>query len=448
MSARDTVARWLMKNAVRVAGSEERVANLANTMLVMGIPPRGGSGRRALPVVTSKTALTNSVVWACKRIRADLISTFPIDTYRDVGGIAVEVPPAPILVEPDGSEWPMHHWMWASQWDLDGVGNTVGRIVEKNALGLPSRIELADASTVSIRKLGRQDTYKYRIDGVEYDPSQVWHDRQFPIPGLPVGLSPTMFAAAEISGALSFQQFALDWFAGGGMPKAHLKNTKRALDTAPTAQGQDSNESRRVKDRYMATVTNGDIFVSGNDWELDFLQAKEMGTEWLQGQEASIPALCRYFGCPVDLVEAAISSTGSSNINYTNGLQRNLQFLTYHLQPVVYRREKSLSALLPRPRYVKMNTNSLLRLDPLTATQIISAKLKDRVLTNTEARALDEKPALTEADIAEFATVYGTRATPPADATSSDAAATRNLFGGEWVSPMSAIPYDTTGVHR
>lgn len=236
------------------------------------------------------------------------------------------------------------------------------------------------------------------------------------------------------------QQFALDWFSGGAVPKARLHNTKRQLDSKPDATG--SNEARRIKDRYMASVANGDIFVHGADWEIDFMSAQTMGTEWLEGRRAGLGDISRYFGVPLDLIEAAISAPGS--ITYQSALQRNLQFLIINLQPAVTKRERNLSRLLPRPRFVKFNTNALLRMDPETQAKVIDMRIKNRTLTNTQARALYDDPPLTQAEIDEFNMIYGPPKTAPAAAPGPGGAQALAWPFGEQVSPFSAIPYPIT----
>jgi HK97 family phage portal protein len=406
----------------------ERAANLSD----LGVLLRSGRGNGPVSV-TSDTALRNSAVWACLRIRADMISTFPCNSYRDVGGISVSVPKAPVLVEPGGKFWKYGTWMWAKEFELGRSGNAVGLITERNALGLPARIELQPASSVRMYQKRDMPEHRYIINGKEYSAAEVWHERDFPVPGMPIGLSPVAYAAWTLSEALSMQQFALDWFAGGGVPKARLHNTKKSLESGP-----DKNEARRVKDRYMATVANGDIFVHGHDWELDFLQGQHMGVEWLDGRRATIPDLARFFGCPVDLIDAAIDSPGS--ITYQSGLQRNLQFLVMHLAPAVVRRQDSLSDLLPRPRFVRLNTNSLLRMDPETQAKVIHQRITDRTLTPTEARELYDQPPLTAEQIAEFTTLFGAPRTQPAAAKAGAPDPDERRFY-EQVSPLSAIPY-------
>jgi HK97 family phage portal protein len=405
------------------------------TLQDAGVSPRAPL-RRNMVNVTPDTALRHSAVWACLRIRADLVSTFPIDVFRKVGRINVEVSKAPILVAPGGKHWPLTHWMWASQFELDRGGNTIGIITEKNSLGLPARIDLQPIGHCQVFQNKNMPEHKYRIDGQVYDADQIWHERQFPVPGLPVGLSPVAYAAYTLTEALSMQQFALDWFSGGGVPKARLHNTKKALDSNPNDGG--NNEARRIKDRYMATVANGDVFVHGNDWELDFLQGESMGIEWLDGRRAAIPDLARYFGCPVDLIEAAINAPGS--ITYQSALQRNLQFLVMHLNPAVIRREEAISiGWLPQPRFVKFNSNALLRMDPEIQAKVIGQRIKDRTLTPDEARQdIYDLPPLTPAQVAEFDRLFGAPRTNP----TTPAAHAAGEMDWRQVSPFSAVPYD------
>lgn len=366
------------------------------------IPSRGGgSTLNSVPRVTNDTALRHSAVWACLRVRADLISTMPIDVFRRVVGYQVEVNKPPILVTPGGERVEIEEWMYSSQVDLDRAGNVFGLITERNAMALPSRIDLQPLDACSVRR--RKGVLTYRIGNKEYPPEQVWHERQYTVAGLDVGLSPIAYAAWAISEYLSLEQFALDWFGGGAIPSVHLKNTaKTLLDTDAAA----------VKARYKATVNSGDAFVSGNDWELTPIQAQEHGMAWLEAQKSGVADIARFFGCPSDMIDAAVTS---KNITYANISQRMLQLLILNIGPAVVRREKALSRLLPQSRYVKLNTNaSILRLDPLASAEMIATQLASRQIAPSEARELANRPPFTDAQLAEFDRLYGPASGSPA----------------------------------
>ena len=106
------------------------------------IPPRPDR-RRGLVHVTNDTAMRHSAVWACLRLRADLVSTMPVDVYRRVAGVQVEVPTPPVLVTPGGERVGIQEWLYSSQFDLDRGGNCFGLITAKDGLGFPARIDLS-----------------------------------------------------------------------------------------------------------------------------------------------------------------------------------------------------------------------------------------------------------------------------------------------------------------
>lgn len=361
------------------------------------IPPRTGGGG-SVAAVTNETALRHSAVWACLRLRANLISTMPVDLYRKVDGIQVEVPKPPVLVTPGGDEVEMPEWMYSSQFDLDRAGNTVGLITAKDGLGFPARIELVPIGDVTVRMRKGKKTYK--IGGKIYQPEEVWHEKQYTVAGLSVGLSPVAYAAWSISEYLSIQQFALDWFSGGAIPSAHLKNTAKTLN---------QDQADGAKQRFKAAVANRDLFVTGNDWDYEMIQAEQAGADWIAAKQASIGDIARYFDCPSDLIDASVSG---SSVTYANMTQRNLQFLVMSLGPAVTRRENALTRLSSRPRFVKINRHALLAMDPQTQAAVLKTRIDSRTLTPSEARALYDQPPLTDQQLAEFDRLFGKGTTP------------------------------------
>lgn len=364
------------------------------------IPVRMGPSGGSVPV-TSDTAMRHSAVWACLRLRGDLVSTMPVDVYRRVGDIQVEMSKPPILVNPGGERVDICEWMYSSQVDLDRAGNSFGLITERNAAGLPQRIDLQPINVCSV--IDKSGVISYRIDGKVYPAEQVWHERQFTIAGLPVGLSPVAYAAWSIGQYQSAQKFALMWYGTGGVPKGHFRNTQLTEITEEAATA--------AKTRFKSSVEGNDIFVSGKDWEYNPFQAEAVGADWLEAQKYGIGDIARFFGCPGDLIDAVVSS---GSITYANITQRNLQFLIMHLGPAVYRRERALSKLLPQPRYVKLNTSALLRMDDLTRAQVLKLKIESRTLAPSEGRELDNLPPFTDEQLAEFDRLFGPpKAAPP-----------------------------------
>jgi HK97 family phage portal protein len=364
------------------------------------IPNRTGVGRHGSIVVTDDRAMQHSAVWACLRLRADLMSTFPVDVLRDLDGIPAQMPKPPVLVSPGGQGWSLMQWMWASQRDLDSAGNAIGVIEARNGIqtpyypdGLPSVIQLADPRNCSV--IWWKGKLQYRINGKIYQPRDVYHEKQYPLSGSPVGLSPLLNAARSIGEYLSMQQHSLDWFGSGGVPKAWMKNTvKRLNDT----------ERDGAKGWYHDTIQNGDLMVTGNDWEYNMIQAEQLGLEWLEGRRFGLTEIARFFGVPADLIDAAISG---QSVTYANMTQRNLQFLIMNLNAAVIRREEYLTNLLPQPRYVKLNTDALLRMDPEARQAMLRSQLETWQIDLDEARKLDNRPPLTQRQIDKMTGIFG-----------------------------------------
>ncbi|MFJ8081972.1 phage portal protein [Streptomyces sp. NPDC096205] len=356
--------------------------------------------------VTNDSALRNSAVWACLRLRADLMSDFPIDVYRKVSGIQVEVPKPPVLISPGGSEVGMKEWMYSTEFDLDRGGNCFGIITERSGVigpdgrGLPGRIDLVELGSVSVRGKGSTIT-KYVIGGKEYEPWDVWHEKQYTVAGFPMGLSPVAYAAWTIEETISAQQFARDWFAGGAVPLAELKNNAKTIDR----------EAARVaRENFRAAVDSSGLFVHGVDWEYKPIQAVASQSAFLEARQYGATEIARFFGVPGDLIDVAMSG---SSITYASIGQRNLQFLIMNLGPAVGRREEAFSRkLVSGPRFVKLNTDAMLRMDPEARARTIGARITNRTLTPDEARALDNLPPLTDEQYGQFDRLFGPRSAP------------------------------------
>jgi hypothetical protein len=198
-------------------------------------------------VSSSTSARRVSAWWAAQRLRADLISTMPVDVFRRVGGVQVQQKKGPLFITPEGSGSLWCEWMYSTTIDLDSVGNTVGIISAVDGFGLPSVIELQPSSDVTVR-CSKSGVVDYKIGAKTYKSSQIWHEKQHTVSGSPVGLSPLAHAALALNPGLSAAQFALDWFQNSTVPAAHLRNSARTLnaDEATTVKGRFKASMRRV----------------------------------------------------------------------------------------------------------------------------------------------------------------------------------------------------------
>lgn len=339
-----------------------------------------------------KGALAQSVGWACIRLRGDLISTLPVDVYRSTPAGQVGVPTPPVLVEPGGAKVDIIEWLYSSQGELDTVGNSFGLITERDGAKLPRRIDLLARDEVRVTSSRGEVTFWH--NNKKIDQENLWHERQFTASGVVVGMSPLYWAALAMQQHAAAQEFAAAWFGGGLTPLGHLKYSESSVPAAA---------AEAIKLRHKLAIENGDPMVTGKDWEYSPIAAAEAQSNFIASMQFADTEMCRFFGVPGDLVDASVSG---SSITYANITQRNLQFLIMNLGPAITRREKALSKLTAQPRFVKLNSDALLRMDPETVAKMLGQQVRDRIAAPSEARGLLNRHPFTDEQIAEFAQLF------------------------------------------
>jgi HK97 family phage portal protein len=384
------------------------------------IPLNSAAGRTMAGsvMVSEQTALRSSAVWAALRLRANLISSMPVDAYRKLnlpsGPVQVEVALPNVVWSSGGIDIDWAEAIYATQVDLDRSGNALGVITDRNALGLPSRIELVGLNDWSIRptrpsaQVPDLGPVEYVVAGRVVEPENIWHERQYVVPGLPVGLSPVAYAAYSIGGFLSAQNFALDWFGNSAMPAVVLHNTERAIPPEVAEE---------AKSRYQRSTTPGGVFVVGNDWELKPINAAAVQDQYVELMKFGIPDIARFFDVPADLIDGSIPG---SSITYANIAQRFTHLNVVNIGPAVTRRERALSRLAAGKSFIKLNRDAMLAMDPASRTTMNVKLGMARLRTPSELRALDNLAPFTPADLSEIESVWGPpqSAAPPADAQS------------------------------
>lgn len=353
--------------------------------------------------VSGDRSMRVSSMWAARRLRADLISTLPRDVYRKVGDLAVEVVKPPFFARPS-SMFDWQEWMYASQMDLDAYGNAFGQVTARDGTGRPAQIELSSAAEWTVRLDAATGRLEYRRRGVLLDTADVWHERQYVVPGVPVGLSPVAYAVLPLEHNLAAQEFAVAWFASGAAPAGVLRNRERVLDKVAAGV---------VKERFKVATQSREPFVTGSDWEWSPAEGASSDARFLDAISATAVDIARYMSVPADMIDAAVSG---ENVTYANLSQRVLQLLVMNLGPPIARRESAFSErLVAAPRFVKLNSDALLRMDAQAKTELIGKGIDARILTPDEGRAILDRPPLTDDDYDQFDRLFGaTKQTPGA----------------------------------
>ncbi len=349
---------------------------------------------------SSEQAMRHAAVYACVRIVADTIASFPVDAYTgDVGmhlGQADRVTPKPgILTKPSdylsGVQW-LHQVMMS----LLLQGNAYGLISATDRLGYPTQIDLLDPQQVTVEKAKGSDVNTatgrkipsgvkvFKSRGSTLTSEQVWHCPGPMMPGELAGLSPVKYASRVIGMGVEAERFGLDFFANG------MHQTAVASTDQPVSEEQ----ALTIKERLRRATANRETPVLGLGIKLTPWSVTPEDSMLLEVQRYNQVMVCQLFGVAPEMIGAA--SQGSS-ITYANREQRAMDFLNTAINPWLVRLEDSFGGLFPRTTFVKFDTKSLLKSDLLTRYQAWKLGTDGGWLDpSTDVRQFEDLPDLKE----------------------------------------------------
>lgn len=361
------------------------------------IAPFPGSTISGKVTAASKpdVALQTSTVWGCVSLLAGAVATLELETFRkttDPTAVPKRIPDPPLITEPDyGMD--QAEWLYMLMVSLLLRGNGIGRIIDRDQLGHPTKVHLLDPDKVQIRvdRTTGALIYENLETGKPIPFQDVWHVRGMTLPGQQVGLSPIAYAAAHIGLDLASREFANGFFDGGGIPKAVLESDQR-IDQA---------QAKTLKERLLASVRGREPLVLGLGTKYTAIQVKPEESQFLATQKATPTQICRYFSVPAAMVDAE----AGGGMQYSNTEQRAIEFLTYSLGRWLRRLEGSVFRLLPGQQYVKFNPRNLLRLDAKTQSDVDLKNVAAKKVAPSELRARDGMEPMTEAQKEEISMV-------------------------------------------
>ncbi len=392
--------------------SEQRAVGDAGQPLV---PQRLASGTGSVATVSADAALTLSAVWRAVSLRADLISTTPINVYRQVAGTKVDMPMPAVLTNPGGAQVDICEWLYSSQVSLDLRGNAYGVIVARDGLGYPTQIELQDPDQVSVTRDKTTKLPVYRVGGKVQNTFDMWHEKAFTMPGMLVGLSPLAYMARTMGIGLGASDFGAQWFRDSLNPSGLLTTEQRLTpDEAKSL-------SAMVTEAWSGNRGPA-VLGAGASWQP--LSVKPEESQFLLTIGANGADVARFFSMQPEM----IGFKSGDSLTYANLEQRGLDFRTFGIGPAFIRRERALSRLLPAPRYARYDLDSLNRADLLTRWKAHVVSIAGRVKAPSEVRDDEDLPPMTAEQLTEISWVPqltitplgGAKALPPAPAEDPD----------------------------
>lgn len=340
---------------------------------------RGGLG-----AVGVDAALTNSAVYECVDLIADLVSGFPVDRFRrDNEGVKVPVTNRTSLVENPSVDTDALNWrrIIVCCWLLRGFA--AGLVPDVNrSNGFPTAIELVHPDRVGCSKVRKDAVPQWTLDNKEIDRwplGPLWiAPGKMMNPGDPVGRSVLEFAAAEIGLGLAARKFGSEFFSDGAIPTGLIKGGDMHSEDA----------GKRIKARFLEAMGGKrEPIVMGSDWSYEQIQVKPEESQFLDTVKANRAMIASYFKVPPELIGAP-SGTG---MTYTNVEHRGIDLMRFCVAPWVKRMEMTLTALTVRPEFVKLNVDELLRTDAMSRWNIYDKGIRAGVFSVNDVLELEDR---------------------------------------------------------
>lgn len=323
-------------------------------------------GSTAGKVVTERSAMQMTAVYACVRILSEAIAGLPLFVYkyRPGGGKekALDHPLYRLLHDEPNPEMTSfifretlmtHMLLWGNAY-AQIIRSRRGEIVCLYPL-MPNRMKVdrdADGKLYYEYRMQTDDGADIKDGTVRLQPKDVFHVPALGFDGL-VGYSPIAMAKNAIGLSMAAEEYGAKFFADGGTPKGILK-------VPNLIKNREKVREDWQKGFYSSSGGNVAILEVGAEYKPISINPQE--AQFLETRKFQIDEIARIFRVPPHMV-GDLEKSSFSNIE-----QQSLEFVKYTLDPWVCRWEQAMCrALLTEKEkpdmFIKFNIDGLLRGD-------------------------------------------------------------------------------------
>ena len=244
-------------------------------------------------------------------------------------------------------------WWWIAARDIDGVPLSLYPVP-------PSELHVSENPRNRLRPDIRWRDEPMRNE----DMVQIVMHRES---GALRGAGPLQVCGAAVSVSVEAQEWAADFFAGGGLPSAIIKS---ALDL-------EEHEAQALKQQWMETPNNMPKVIDPGVESVEAFGIDPKAAQLEEQRQYQNGEAARMFGIPGSLLE--YSAAGSS-LTYQNVTEVYTQFLRTCLAPNYLEKiEQAMSDLLTRATVSRFNVEGLLRADIKTRFDVHQVAIESGV---------------------------------------------------------------------
>lgn len=333
----------------------------------------GGKSTKAGVRVTTKTALSISMVWSCVKILSESLSGLPLKLYEDPDGDA----PRKLVARKDRGQkllrkpnpfMTMLNFLKFVVVNMALKGNAFA-LIERNRNG--EAIGLVPLSIDSVT-IDTDEDLLYWVQpkgGTRFpvSPENMLHFKIFSMDGI-VGLSPIEYQAETMGLAKAGQQWSARFMRKGGFTGGYViykeflteKQQTQVMARFPDVRKADSDDIGK-----MAILQGGPSIVPAGISQKD--------AQFIESQQFQEEALAGIYGVPLWLANRA----GKTSIMGSNLEQQLIGFVTFGLKPYIDAVEDEFNDKLysAGPRFVEFAVEGLLRADSAGRATLFAAAL-------------------------------------------------------------------------
>jgi HK97 family phage portal protein len=370
-----------------VASREHRTWTPSWLDTLLGIQRRDGYWA-GVPV-DERRALQHGTVYRCVSLISDTIAQLPVGAHIGAGPMRMPVDDPPILISPLGPGVTWVEWIGMMATSALLRGNGFGEVLARDSREFPTLIQPLHPDEVKVR-LDASGPALYYIPGrktptMRYPLGDVWHVKGMTLPGRAMsvlGLSPIEYQAQTIGAGLAAEEFGARFFGDGAQPSGILT----------TAADIEHDEAKDMQQRWIDA--HGDrqrkVAVLGNGLSWQQISITPNESQFLETIRAKREEIAGWYGVPLHKLGMADKQS-----NWGTGVEEsNLQWLQDGIGIWLARFEAALTALLPKPQYVKFNLNGLQRARYLDRMQGYSIERQIGMSNVDDILAKEDRPPL------------------------------------------------------
>lgn len=325
------------------------------------------------------SALRLTPVYACARLLADSVASLPVKVYSNAGGMPQRYR-GPTIFDQPSATGTTYDWLHQMMTSLVLQGNAWGFVTGRDGYGYPTGIEWMPPERVSVIDDETQPWNPLRTRIYFYGRlmrrDEVFHIRAFSLPGRTEGISPLKAFALTITAGLEQARYGADWYAAGGFPPGTFKNSEIEIDAEQAAE---------IRASLTASIRRRQPLVYGRDWDYHPVTVPPSEAQAVEAMQLTANQIASVYGLPAD---RAGGKRGDS-LTYATVQDNTLQVIEA-LRPWLVRAEHAFFTILPQNRYVRFDTDALLKTDIKTRHEIYQIDRDIGLRTTDEIRATED----------------------------------------------------------